>query len=469
MKRILIRSGKSPFYVASQQEFLQKDLIGTNSGNLLFSDAAHKILLTERTEVTSNGIGTVATPERAQQINRDYDVFVVPLANAFRPSFKPNLNKLSALIEQLTIPVVVVGVGAQVPEDYDTTRLAPIEASVKRFVKAVLERSASIGVRGELTASYLERLGFKRHVEVIGCPSMFLHGDTFPTPRDPGPIDAHSRIAINMSPGAIAVGDMEGLARHALSRFPHLRYYAQNIADAEVLFWGDTSAVTGPKTRFPRRLTHPLFAENRVRVPLDPKTWMDELATYDFAYGTRIHGNIAPLLAGTPSVVLVHDSRTLELCRYFGIPHRMLSSTPADIHPQELYEQADYSEMVNGHKERFDRFVAFLDRNGLENTFTHGDGGAAYDLRLDALDLPPSLGVWDGGDDGSLHYRFSRLHERQNAADRRIDILTKKNNELQKQLNLMERRLAGMEKSLPVRIGPAVRRQVRRRLRPNNN
>ncbi|WP_405618241.1 polysaccharide pyruvyl transferase family protein [Streptomyces sp. NBC_01511] len=468
MKRILIRSGKSPFYVASQQEFIQKDLIGTNSGNLLFSDAAHKILLTERTEVTSNGIGTVATPERARQINEDYDVFVIPLANAFRPSFKPNLNKLSTLIEQLTIPVVVMGVGAQVPEDYDTARLAPIESSVKRFVKAVLERSASIGVRGELTASYLERLGFKQHTEIIGCPSMFLHGDTFPTPRDPGTLDAHSRIVINMSPGAIAVGDMEGMAHHALERFPHLRYYAQNIADAEVLFWGDTSAVTGPKTRFPRRLTHPLFEENRVRVPLDPKTWMDELSTYDFVYGTRIHGNIAPLLAGTPSVVLVHDSRTLELCRYFGIPHRMLSSTPADIHPQELYDQADYSEMVNGHKERFDRFVGFLDRNGLENTFTHGDGGAAYELRLGALDLPPSLGVWDGTDDGSLHYRFSRLHERHTVTDRRIEILTKKNTELQKKLASMERRLSDLEGGSPLRIGSAVRRQVRRRLRPNS-
>ncbi|MFD3482514.1 polysaccharide pyruvyl transferase family protein [Streptomyces sp. NPDC058665] len=468
MKRILIRSGKSPFHVASQQEFLQKDLIGTNSGNLLFSDAAHKILLTERTEITSNGLSTVPTAERARQINEQYDVFVVPLANAFRPSFKGALDKLSALIEQLIIPVVVVGVGAQASEDYDTTRLAPIESSVKRFVKAVLERSASIGVRGELTAAYLERLGFKQHVEVIGCPSMFLHGDTFPTPRDPGVIDAHSRIAINMSPGATAVGDMEGMARHALERFPHLRYYAQNLADAEILFWGDTSAVTGPKTRFPRRLTHPLFEQNRVRVPLDPRTWMDELATYDFVYGTRIHGNIAPLLAGTPSVVLVHDSRTLELCRYFGIPHRMLSATPADVHPRDLYEQADYSEMLNGHKERFDRFVTFLDKNGLENTFTHGDGGAAFDLRLGALDLPPSLGVWDGSDDGALRYRFSRLHERHNVTDRRIEVLTKKNNELQKKLGAMERRLADLENGSPLRIGPAVRRQVRRRLRPGN-
>lgn len=124
--------------------------------------------------------------------------------------------------------------------------------------------------------------------------------------------------------------------------------------------------------------------------------------------------------------------------------------------------------MLNGHKERFDRFVGFLDKNGLENTFTHGDGGAAFDLRLGALDLPPSLGVWDGTDDGSLQYRFSRLYERGNVADRRIDALTKKNAELQNKLVAMERRLSDLEKGSPLRIGPAVRRQVRRRLRPNN-
>ncbi|MEV7422767.1 MULTISPECIES: polysaccharide pyruvyl transferase family protein [unclassified Streptomyces] len=472
MKRILIRSGKSPFRVATREEFIQQDLIGTNSGNLLFSDAAHKILLTDRTEVTSNGLKTDISAGRAQQINEEYDVFVVPLANAFRPSFRPSLDRLSALIEQLTIPVVVLGVGAQAGDDYDTERLQSIEPSVKRFMRAVLERSASVGVRGELTASYLRELGF-REVETIGCPSMFLHGDTFPRPRDPAPFSADSRIAINLSAQASRVGDLAGLARNAHERFPRLTYYAQNLVDAETLFWGDTSAASGVHDTLPRRLTHPLLRENKVRVPLDPKTWLDELSTYDFSYGTRIHGNIAALLAGTPAVVLAHDSRTLELCRYYGIPHRMLAGLPADVHPEELYEQADFSGLVDGHKERFDRFTAFLDKNSLENTFTHGDGGAAYDARLSALDLPSSVEVWDGSDDGALRYRISRLREQlvenRALADRHITSLTKTNKELQKQVAKMqkqltatEKRIAGIERRAAVRVGSAIRRRIGR-------
>ena len=133
MKRILLRSGKSPFRVVSHEEFIHQDLMGTNSGNLLFSDAVHKLLPTERTEVMSNGIKTDCSAQRAQQINEEYDVFAVPLANAFRPEFQASLDRLTTLIEQLTIPVVVLGVGAQTAADYDTEGLRPMEPSVKRF------------------------------------------------------------------------------------------------------------------------------------------------------------------------------------------------------------------------------------------------------------------------------------------------------------------------------------------------
>ncbi|MEV0638205.1 polysaccharide pyruvyl transferase family protein [Streptomyces sp. NPDC050619] len=494
MKRILIRSGKSPFRVATPTEFVHQDLIGTNTGNLLFSDSAHKMLTLPDAEVTSNGIRTDPSARRAAEINERYDVFVVPLANAFRPTFQASLDRLSTLIEQLTIPVVVFGVGAQAPADYDTAWLKPMEASVKRFASAVLERSASIGVRGELTAGYLKGLGFRdSDVDIIGCPSMFLYGDTFPEIRATE-LSADSRIALNLSPDAIPVGDISGIARHAWDRYPHLTYYAQNTVDAELLLWGDTTPESGFEDPFPLQLSHALLRENKVRMPLDPATWIDELRGYDFAYGTRIHGNVAALLAGTPSVVLTHDSRTLELCRYFDIPHRPLTELDAETDPRELYEGADFSAMIKGHGERFERMIAFLDRNGLRNTYTHGDGGAAYDARLAALDLPASMPVWDGSDDGQMRYRVSRLRERITAADTKVREQAKKqakeNKELRgkltaaeqranetilqldavrtelaatrKQLAAVERRVGGIEKRVLVRIGPALRRRTRK-------
>jgi hypothetical protein len=478
MKRILLRSAKSPFRVVSHEEFIQQDLAGTNSGNLLFSDAMHKLLLTERTEVISNGIKTDCSAQRAQQINDDYDVFVVPLANAFRLDFRASLDRLSTLIEQLTIPVVVAGVGAQVGADYDTEMLRSMEASVRRFAAAVLDRSASIGVRGELTASYLEALGFA-DIEIIGCPSMFFYGDTLPALRQPVRITDESRIAINLSRDAIGTGDIAGLARRAYERFPSLMYYAQDVVEAEVLYWGDTSQESGSRQAFPLQLSHPLLGEGKVRVPVDPVTWISELRSYDFAYGTRIHGNIAALLAGTPSVVLVHDSRTLELSRYFELPHRMLRDVPADIHPQQLADAADYAPMLAGHRERFSRLTAFLDKNSLENTYGHGDRGAAFDAHVAELDLPPCIGVWDGSDDGGLRYRLAWLREqmlaaRSAAAQRDAEFarttagLRQRNQDLlqrldamQKRLAATERRVARIERHPALRLERAVRRGVR--------
>ncbi|NLU67389.1 polysaccharide pyruvyl transferase family protein [Streptomyces sp. HNM0574] len=476
MKRILLRSGKSPFDVVTPEQVISQDLIGTNSGNLLFSDAAHKILLTPGTEVTSNGIRTDPSPSSAARINERYDVFVVPLANAFRPSFQGALDRLSQLIEQLRIPVVVLGVGAQAGADYDTAGISELRPSVRRFMKAVLKRSESVGVRGEMTADYLRGLGFDE-VEVIGCPSMFLHGDTFPElPAFDGrrKLTPKARIAVNVSRGSSKVGPIAEIVEGTCRRYPNLGYFAQNLTDAELLFWGDTSHATGSTKRMPTLGTHPLLRDGRPRVPIDPVTWIEELRGYDFAFGTRIHGNIAALLAGTPAVVLCHDSRTLELCRYFEIPYQMLGELPADTDPADLYEKADFSGLTGGHQERFERFTAFLDKHGLPNTFTHGDGGAAFDARLAELRLPDSIRRWDGSDDGALGYRIGwlreqtqrgqqSLHKELKAARETLAELQARNEELERRTAAVEQRLAAPGPG-PAATASAVRAWLRRRL-----
>ncbi len=108
--------------------------------------------------------------------------------------------------------------------------------------------------------------------------------------------------------------DMGPISRYAPSTFRHLVYMAQNIQTLELMLYG--SYPKGKKmTAWPPRerqssLDHPLIRSDRVRFFLDPKTWFEHLSHYDFSFGTRIHGNIAALLAGTPALLLAHDSRT---------------------------------------------------------------------------------------------------------------------------------------------------------------
>ncbi|WP_460065551.1 polysaccharide pyruvyl transferase family protein [Streptomyces sp. YKOK-I1] len=409
MKRILLRSGKSPFDVVPVEEALHRDVFATNSGNLIFSDATHKILTVPGSaEVVSNGIATQVSA--AGRINEEYDAFVVPLANAFRPTFEAPLKRLTQLISKLKIPVVVVGVGAQAGLDNDPARLKSMESTVKGFVSAVLDHSASIGVRGEFTAKYLTDMGFK-DVEIIGCPSLFMHGERLEVTKRVAAITPESRISTNGSHTAVR-GGLSKILRRAHENYPHLRYIGQNLTDARQLHWRDTDSPAGRVREMPSHPDHPMYREDKVRVYIDPVTWIDDLKEFDYSFGSRIHGNIAALLAGTPATVLAFDSRTLELCRYFEIPHRLLSEVPADIDPAELYEEADFSALTGNHQERFDRFTSFLDKNGLENTFTHGDGGKAFDEQLRALRFPEGLRPWNDADVASLTSRFGWLQQR---------------------------------------------------------
>ncbi|MDQ1530197.1 MAG: hypothetical protein QOE37_302, partial [Microbacteriaceae bacterium] len=136
---------------------------------------------------------------------------------------------------------------------------------------------------------------------------------------------------------------------------------------------------------------HPLVAGRRTRFFVDAQPWLDHLATFDFSFGTRIHGNIAGLAAGIPSYVLAHDSRTLELARYFDIPHRTMDRVDATTDAADLYAEADYSAFNHGHRERFERFTGFLGAHGLGHVFEAGEDPTAFDRQLAALRFPDAV------------------------------------------------------------------------------
>lgn len=401
MPRILIRSHKAPFTVADAETTYDKDLIGRNTGNLVFSQSVYRLLSTPDTELATSGL----VKSSAEEINDAYDHLVIPLANAFRSGYEETLDALSTLIEELTIPVTVVGVGAQASIDGTCKNIDTVGAATTRFVRAVLRRSPSIGVRGEFTADFLSSLGFgEEHVRVIGCPSMFMYGPDLRVRKKVDALTTDSQIALNVSP---YVKEMGPISHDLAEQFPHLVYMAQNIQSLELLLHGTYpmgAKQTMLRSGVPVTLEHPLIRQNRVRFFLDPRAWFDHLATYDFSFGTRIHGNIAALLAGTPALLLAHDSRTLELGRYHEIPHREIRSLPDPVDPIALYAESDWGPMIAGHCGRWDRFAGFLAEHGLEHVYApSGDRGEAFDHELAATDLPGPVETLMGLEPATLY------------------------------------------------------------------
>ncbi|GAA4566986.1 polysaccharide pyruvyl transferase family protein [Micromonospora coerulea] len=384
-QRILLRARKGPFDVLTAEETFERNWIGDNTGNLVFSHTAHKLLTTSTAEITPSQFR--ASPSDADEINEKYDVFVIPLANAFRRSYAHRLAPMTRLIERLKIPVVVLGVGVQTDVDGNREYLRPIDEPVRAFCRAVLDRSHSIGVRGEITEDYLRTLGFSA-VEQIGCPSMFLHGDTLRIEKTKPTLGPQDRIALTISPYVSSMGRI--VADHH-RRYPNLRYLPQDLRTLGTLLYGDAPEHRGKRSDIPLHTSHPLFAEDKVRMFVDPWTWMEYLSGFDFAFGTRIHGTITALVSGTPGYLFAHDSRTLELARYFGIPHRVMRDVPADVDAARLYEEADYTALNDGHKARFEAITGFLAKHDLGHSFADGDSAARFDQRVRETTFPPAV------------------------------------------------------------------------------
>ena len=385
-KRIMLRAAKDPFRVASPRDTLTKNLIGTNTGNLIFSTAAAKILSAPGSTITVDVFNP--GPEHVDRINAEYDHYVIPLANAFRPNFIEHLDRISACIERLTIPVTIFGVGAQAASESDRASIGVLSSSVTRFCRAVLSRSPSIGVRGEFTASFLRSLGFSDdEIQVIGCPSAFLTEGISQLPDRAPTINSSSSIAINLSP---EVPGAKRMAEAHQKAYRHLTYIAQNSRDLRLFLDRRFEAPDEALALAPITPGNPLFNARQSALFLDPYPWIELMKRQDFSFGTRIHGNIAALLAGTPAVVIAHDTRTLELARYFEIPHVDMSGKQdiSTLNAADLAANADYGPLKRGHEARRIVMTQFLDQHGLAHT-TNGDSAALeFDSRMASLVLP---------------------------------------------------------------------------------
>lgn len=318
------------------------------------------------------------------RINESYEAFYVPLANAFRPSFAGSLVRLTNLVSRLKIPVVVVGVGMQAVQD-PMKELQPLNSLVREFCAAVLDRSQSIGVRGQFTAEYLERLGVNR-VDVIGCPSMFYFGRDIPAPRVPQRYSDAS-VAFNWGFNDSGIfGDGTLLLERLLATQREVTYYSQVDHEASAFLYG------GDQCGYIKAMCG--VDRLALEFPADVHLWLQSLSRKDFAVGSRIHGAVASILAGLPTLLFTHDCRVTELAQHFGLPSVPLSelSRPGFDLTRVLHENA-WDSFLSVHGQRLSSYVAFLEKNGIEHNFD-AEGtldDIAYRSELNTIRFPSSL------------------------------------------------------------------------------
>ena len=386
MKNYLVRAGQSPFDMFGIEEVITRNSIGGNSGNLLYAQSVFRTLMVgEDTNLVPNYYRYA--PLSPARVNEHFDAFIIPLADAFRPNY-PELINMTEFIERLTIPCVVIGVGLRAPFDYTPGRHFDFDDDVKRFVKAVLKRSAKIGVRGEITSAYLSSLGFKEGQDhtVIGCPSMYTFGRELQVKDVPQSYDAH--VCVNATVTSNITRANNFIFKEA-RKFADYHFLPQ-LHSEYVLNYAGMRYKHKKTGYYPDSLMSAEMREGRILTFNNARAWSDFTSTVDFSFGGRLHGNIGALLGGTPGLLFTKDARTRELADYHQLPSIPEVAIEEDASIFDYIEKADFSTYKKIHPENFDRYTHFLDENGLDHIYNHGfeRGSAPFDIKMERIYSP---------------------------------------------------------------------------------
>ena len=377
MKKILVRAGFNPQVNYTPHDFLTRNLVGDNVGNLMFAYGVMNVLWTEDTQVDQVYDKSFSEKE-AQQINEHYDCLVLPMADAFRDGFVWQLKAWTHLIKRLSIPVVVIGIGLRTTYEPELSRDFVFDEVAKDFVRAVLDHSSLLGLRGEITGKYLGKLGFTedRDYVPIGCPSLYTYGEDVVMKRILPKEDLFKgKCIFNLNTWAIShyedvVSTINSFIIEETRKFPDHYLIQQKIHEFKDMYLGKFQR--GLKQTYIQGTNNAdelkrLHIENRVKVFLNVASWIRFCRDADFFIGNRFHGSVAAILAGCPHVFLPFDGRTRELTEYHSITHL----TPAEIKGGksilDYYDILDFHSFEKRHKNNFENYLGFLAKNGLDS------------------------------------------------------------------------------------------------------
>ena len=303
--------------------------------------------------------------------NAEFDYVFLRGSNYLHPYM--DWENAPSVLERLRIPILAFGVGAQAPARGDLM----LSEDSKRVVRAIAERSASMGVRGSYTADVLWSLGV-RDVRIVGCPTAFRANDPELGIVLP-PLEEVRRIAYTLrrevgNDYATDVDRYLDLQRSTIlslgARFD-MDVLAQGEVEEKKILWGTP-------TQKQEAIDH-LRRAGWLRGEWDPmeavyasKLWYSDvvsewealLRSKQLALGYRLHGNLMALANRVPSIYFTYDSRTAEFVETFRIPSFDVFSG-RKFRLEEHWDQNAFERFNRAYRERYRDMRLFLDENAI--------------------------------------------------------------------------------------------------------
>lgn len=349
-----------------------KNIVGysDNIGNIVFLESISR-------EVRADSISIYDFYKNVEYYEERYDMLILSLANMISPYFKLSDDFINSL-EKTKIPICIFSIGIQVNKISELKDMI-ISDTAKRILKLSDKSGTIIGLRGEITKIYLDKIGIK-NTQVIGCPSLFYKKII------PKKID-------NYNPSNILVsGSFNGNWRNELMNIfkfgvDHKASYIiqsesrilsdkYNISNETIESWGISSdRVEYLKNRMYdyKYYCHPDIDANDLRNWMINKSiffsdfdeWIGSM-NYDLSVGVRFHGSVMSTLAGVPTLVLSGDTRVDEFVKFHGMPNIDISRFSENITPKEIYDMIDYSEYEIKYDYLKNNYINFLNKNSLK-------------------------------------------------------------------------------------------------------
>lgn len=330
---------------------------GGNSGNKLFVSAVEQYLTKQ--DICYSYLNTGLCVE---EINERFDRVVLPTANIFGVHALRWLEFYADFVEKLKIPIFILGAGIQCGNYTEIDQLVKeTQAHTIRLCEAVYCSGGEFGLRGYFTKEYLDRI-FPNTAVVTGCPSMYQNGRNLKIDTDR--LKTTTREKLRLGLNGYLRGEEEFLIE-ILRSHPRSTFMDQGEF-GELLYSNDFCDRKKKPEIMDAYAVYELLLQDRIKLIYDVPVWLNYIRDrIDISLGSRIHGNLAAIIAGVPAMVIPCDARTEELADFFDIP--MFSKRQLIQGMDGVIQNLNYDKFNKTFSSKFDNFEKFMTIHGISH------------------------------------------------------------------------------------------------------
>jgi hypothetical protein len=297
---------------------------GANTGNLFIGNG-----LFQNLECAEKKYGMNFEKDDPTRLHENCDIIFVPASNFLNSA--SDFSEAYNFLSRTKLPIFCFGLGSQHLPDRELI----LKPGTEKLVRLLSERGGSIGVRGLFTAELMNGMGIK-NVTVVGCPSLLNMSAAAakrlqtekPSLRKMGVHFSNNVRSHAINPAALRETENSLFARAVTE---NSYYIIQNEIEEFQLAAASQSGDESEMKRSAAALSKVFgisqadqasedFLRHRIRYFFSVANWISSMSTMTSCIGSRFHGTIGAILAGTPSFLLAHDMRTAEMAEFFKIP-----------------------------------------------------------------------------------------------------------------------------------------------------